>query len=215
MSKGNHWEWRVFGTLTENERKRIETRCSESVREKIMSDEYLWRDASRSNVKIRKNKLKFKQLIKTTADGCQLWREDDSLKFKFPLKYTAIELLERDLNVKAPPFLKFGCMSSEELKNALSLFKPSLKLFCIRKHRFLYQYAYRNTAFHLEISQILSPLQLSTVCIETPGAGMQAAEEQLNHFRDARDSLDLPDTMQVMGYVELLGQIDQGNFPRK
>jgi hypothetical protein len=215
MSKGIHWEWRVFGPLTENERKRIETRCSELVREKIMSDEYLWRDASRSNVKIRKNKLKFKQLIKTTADGCQLWREDDSLKFKFPLKYTAIELLERDLNVKAPPFLKFGCMSSEELKNALPLFKPSLKLFCIRKHRFLYQYAYRNTAFNLEISQILSPLQLSTLCIETPGAGMQAAEEQLNHFRDARDSLDLPDTMQVMGYVELLGQIDQGNFPRK
>jgi hypothetical protein len=41
---------------------------------------------------------------------------------------------------------------------------------------------------------------------------MQAAEEQLNHFRNARDSLDLPDTMQVMGYVELLGKIDGGNF---
>jgi hypothetical protein len=103
-------------------------------------------------------------------------------------------------------------MSSEELKNALALFKPGLRLLCIRKHRFLYKYIYQNTTFHLEISQILSPLQLSSVCIETPGLSMQAAEEQLNHFRNARDSLDLPDTMQVMGYVELLGKIDGGNF---
>jgi hypothetical protein len=215
MSKGIHWEWRVFGTLSENERKRIETRCSEMVREKILSDEYLWCDASRNNVKIRKNKLKFKQLIKTTADGCQLWREDNSLKFKFPLKHTAIELLERDLNVKAPPFLEFGCMNSEELKNAVALFKPSLRLLCIRKHRFLYNYTHQNTSFHLEISQILSPLQLSSVCIETPGLSMQAAEEQLDHFRNARDALDLPDTMQVMGYVDLLSEIDQGNFSLK
>jgi hypothetical protein len=56
MSKGTHWEWRVFGTLSDSERQRLEKQCSEDGRETMLIDEYLWHDACRAIVNIPKNK---------------------------------------------------------------------------------------------------------------------------------------------------------------
>jgi polyphosphate kinase len=207
MSKGTHWEWRLFGALSEEARNRIEAGCSKLVSEKVFTDQYLWRDGIQANVKIRKHKLKFKHLIRSTEDGCQLWVEDKSIKFKFPLGRSAIDLLEKDLNAKAPSLLQSACRDVDALKKSLPSFTPSLMIISIKKHRLLYTYTHSNISYHLEIAQILSPVHLFSICIESRDVDMPATEEQLIHFRSARDALDLPHTMQVMGYVDLLDQI--------
>jgi hypothetical protein len=215
MSKGTHWEWRVFGTLPADERKHVERQCTEFVREKILIDEYLWHDDCRANVKIRKKKLKFKHLIEFTADGCQLWREDESSKFTFPLKRSAIERLETDMKVTAPIALQTGFQSIEEFKTALPLFSPSLRIVAIHKQRFLYAYTCEDISFHVEIAHILSPIQAWTICIESPDVSMQRSKESLISFRKARDHLDLPTSMRVSGYVELLAAMDKGDLASK
>jgi polyphosphate kinase 2 len=210
MSKGIHWEWRVFGTLSAEDRNRIKGRCTDLVREKTLTDAYLWHAGTRGNVKIRKNKLKFKHLLKSTEDGCQLWREDKSIKFKFPLKSKAIELLESDLNVTAPARLRSGCPHITALNDALPLFTPPLKIIAILKRRFLHTYRYRDISYHLEMTELLAPIRLFTVCLESDDLDRRAAEEHLNIFRSARDALALHGTLQVMGYVGLLEAIHQG-----
>jgi hypothetical protein len=215
MSKGTHWEWRVFGTLPADERKHVEKQCSAFVREKIVIDEYLWHDDCRANVKIRKKKLKFKNLIEFTADGCQLWREDALSKFTFPLKRAAIERLETDMKVTAPTALQTEFQSIEEFKTALPLFSPSLRIVVIHKHRFLYAYTCQNISFHVEIAHILSPIQAWTICIESPDVSMQSSKESLTSFKKARDRLDLPPSMRVSGYVELLAALDKGDLASK
>lgn len=209
MSKGTHWEWRVFGTLSDSERKRVEKQCSEDVREKILIDEYLWHDECRANVKIRKNKLKIKYLTQSTEDECQLWREDKTSKFTFPLKRAAIERIEKEMGVTAPAAVQSMRASIEGFKAALPLFLPPLRIVAIHKHRFLYAFTHQDIPFHLEIAHLSAPVERWSICIESPDVSMQPSEASLSAFRGARDHLELPPTMQVMGYVEFLTALDK------
>jgi len=211
MSKGTHWEWRLFGALSADERKRVERQCSEDVREKILIDEYLWHDECQVNVKIRKKKLKFKHLIRSTDDGCQLWSEDEISKFTFPLKRAAIERLETDMKVTAPSALKAGVPSIDAFKAALPFFSPSLRIVAIHKHRFLYAYTHQGISYHLEIAHIQSPIPAWTICIESHAVSMQQCAESLSTFKKARDHLAVPASMQVKGYDELLSAMDRGD----
>ena len=42
---------------------------------KKLVDQYLWRPGCQANIKIRKKKLKIKELVRTTDDGFELWIE--------------------------------------------------------------------------------------------------------------------------------------------
>ena len=149
-NKGIHWEYRVFGVLSKEYRRRLESVCTTPPESGSLKDRYLWSPGRGANIKIRRKKLKFKHLLQSTPDGFELWDEGKHLKFKFPLDRSTIEMLEKELCAEAPGVMKAGCNSADELTAGMSLFKPAIKCIVIEKHRSRCSFLYRDTPIQLE-----------------------------------------------------------------
>jgi hypothetical protein len=113
------------------------------------------------------------------------------------------------MGVTAPNAVQFMRASIEGFKAALPLFLPPLRIVAIHKHRFLYAFTHQDIPFHLEIAHLSAPVERWSICIESPDVSMQPTEASLSAFRGARDHLELPPTMKVMGYVEFLTALDK------
>lgn len=206
-NKGIHWEWRAFGRLLPEQRLDIENFCSEFIKEKKVTDQYLWRPDTTANIKIRKKKLKFKRFLRATGDGFEQWDEGEHLTFNFPLGPSAIDLLQCHLAAKAPPILESGCEDKGLLKDSLSLFDPPVRLIIIRKRRFRYIFLHSGIPFQLEISEVSSPTVVTSVCLESNHFADDNLSQGLKKMRAARDSLALPASFRTMGYVQFLQEI--------
>ena len=213
MNKGIHWEWRVFGILPREHRSHIERMCSTPLESSDVTDKYLWSTSCKANIKIRRKRLKFKHLLRTTPDGFELWEEGKHLKYKFPLDRSAIDLLESDLCVKAPEIFRSGCNNIDDLQYGISLFNPAIKCIKIKKHRSRCLFTFDNVPIQLEMADILSPIASTSIAIESNSFEQIDEDRGLYYMRGARDLLDLPDSLRIMGYVQFLGDlVEQGFF---
>ncbi len=212
MNKGIHWEWRVFGILSQEHRSHIESMCSSPLELSNVTDKYLWSTSCRVNIKIRRKTLKFKRLLMTSPDGFELWEEGRHLKYKFPLDRSAIDLLESYLCAKAPEIIKSGCNNTDDLISGIPLFKPEIKCITIKKHRFRCSSAFDNVPIQLEIADILSPIKLTSIAIESNQFGQINGDLGLNYMRGARDLLGLPGSLRIMGYAQFMGYLVELGF---
>ncbi len=213
MNKGIHWEWRVFGILSPEHRSHIERICSTALESSDVTDKYLWSTNCKANIKIRRKTLKFKHLLKTTSDGFELWEEGRHLKYKFPLDRSAIDMLENDLCLKAPDIVRPEYNNIDDLIDWISLFKPAIKCIKIRKHRSRCALSFDNVSIQLEIADILSPIKLTSIAIECNSFEQSDKDRGLYYMRGARDLLELPDSLRIMGYVQFLDDlVKQGLF---
>ena len=209
-NKGIHWEYRVFGTLSKEHRARLESICKTTPEYGGLKDRYLWSPGCVANIKIRKKKLKLKHLLQTTPDGFELWDEGKHLKFNFPLDRSAIELLEKDLRAEAPDVMHSGCNSAEELTAAMSLFKPEIKSIIVEKHRSRGSFLYEDTPIQLEIAELTTPIAMTSIAVESPSREGNDDDQGLRHIRGARDLLGLPDSLEIMGYMQFLDHLVRG-----
>src|SRR5579864_2837454 len=127
MAAGTHWEWRGFGppsleplVKTLGALPKLFGPTDTGAQE---TDEYLWTPNLAVNVKFRKNQLKFKRRLRSTA-GCELWTERSDETFSFPLNDAAITFVGRTMSVKPPPG---DCWSTiERFRAALPAFVPAV-----------------------------------------------------------------------------------------
>ena len=206
-NKGIHWEYRLFGTLSKNDRTRLESVCSTPVESGDVKDRYLWSAGCASNIKIRKKKLKFKRLLEATPDGFELWDEGKHLKFNFPLDGATIEMLEKELRAQAPDELKTGCASADELTARMLFFTPAIQSIVVEKHRSRCAFLCQDTPIQLEIAELRTPVAVTSIALECVSTGAIDADKGLRVIRAARDALELPDSFEAMGYVQFLGRL--------
>ena len=212
MDRGIHWEWRVFGLLSKEHRSHIERMCSGPLESSDVTDKYLWSANCKANIKIRRETLKFKHLLKTTRDGCELWDEGQHLKYKFPLDRSIIDMLERDLCAKAPEIIRSGCNNTDDLTTGIPLFKPAIKCMKITKHRSRCSFSFDNVPIWLDIADILSPVELTSIGIESNPFEKTNEDMGLYYMRGARDLLELPDSLRIMGYMQFLDDLVKQGF---
>ncbi len=212
MNKGIHWEWRAFGVLSQEYRTHIEGICSTPLELSDVTDKYLWNPSCKANIKIRRKTLKFKHLLMTSPDGFELWEEARHLKYRFPLDSSAIDLLESDLCTKAPDNIRSECNSLDVLTDAISFFTPPVKCIKIKKHRSRCSFSFDNIPIQLEIADILSPIQLTSIAIESNSLKLIKGDRGLHYMRGARDLLGLPDSLRIMGYMQFLDNLAKLGF---
>ena len=213
VDKGIHWEWRVFGIISREHRSHIERMCSTPLESSDVTDKYLWSASCKANIKIRRETLKFKHLLKTTRDGCELWDEGQHLKYKFPLDRSVIDMLERDLCAKAPGIIRSRCNNTDDLATGIPLFKPAIKCMEITKRRSRCSFSFDNVSIWLDIADILSPVELTSIAIESNPSENTNEDMGLYYIRGARDLLALPDSLRIMGYMQFLDDlVEQGFF---
>ncbi len=214
MNKGIHWEWRAFGILSKEHRTHIERTCSAPLKSNGVTDKYLWRAAGcKANVKIRRKKLKFKRLLEEIAgEGFELWEEGKHLEYKFPLDRSVMDLLESYLSAKPPKTIRSVCNNIDELTNAVSLFEPIIKLIEIKKYRSRHLVMFENIPMQLEITDILSPIELTSIAIECNFFKETDRKSGLYYMRGARDLLKLPGSLQIMGYVQFMDDLVMRGF---
>ncbi len=212
MNKGIHWEWRVFGILSQEHRSHIERMCSTPLESSDVTDKYLWSSSCKANIKIRRKTLKFKHMLKTTSDGFELWEEGKHLKYKFPLDRSVIDLLESDLCVKAPEVFSSGCNNIDDLTYGISLFMPPIKCIKIKKHRSRCLFSFDSIPIQLEIADILAPIKVTSIAMESNSFQQIDADGGLYYMRGARELLALPDSFRIMGYVQFLDDLVKQGF---
>ena len=203
-NKGIHWEWRIFGMLSPDQRHHIESICSVPFKSKAVIDKYLWSQGCKTNVKIRSKTLKFKHLLRTTPDGFELWEEGKHLKYRFPLGGPAIGLLEESLCAEAPSAVKPGCKSADDLTAAISLFNPPVRCIEVRKHRKISSIVVNDLPIQLEIADILAPVEITSVAIESAYSEEVPEDRGLDPMRSVRDLLRLPDVLTPTGYLQFI-----------
>jgi len=200
-----HWEWRVFGKLPVLPDELLAGCKKKKRKSKELVDQYLWRPGCQANIKIRKKKLKIKELVRTTDDGFELWIESRALKFSFPLEDEPIGLLEKHLASTMPRNRIAACDKASDLIRELKTCDPQIKVVTIEKIRDKFLSEAHGEEISIEIAKIESPLNIESLCIE--GDSVRDAEHELLNLailRKIRESLQLPESLKVMGYVGFL-----------
>jgi hypothetical protein len=198
--------------MTGEYRARLEGMCSEPIKASDVTDKYLWSPGYAANIKIRRKTLKFKHLLKATTDGFELWDEGKFLRFKFPIDRGAVDLLEKDLAAEAPGDLRSGCENLDALKAALSQFRPVVRLIKMKKHRSRHLLTIDGIPVQLEIADILSPMEITSLALETNFFDQTEEERCLHYMREARDLLDLPGAFRIMGYMKFMDDLVRQGF---
>ena len=103
--------------------------------------------------------------------------------------------------------MKSGCNSAEELIEWLPLFKPAIKCIVVEKHRSRCSFLYRDIPVQIEIAELTTPVAICSIAIECEARQGVGGDKGLGFIRDARDLLGLPDSFEVMGYVQFLDRL--------
>ena len=213
MEPERHWEWRVFGKLPLQLHAALAQAEQIKKKKRELVDRYLWRAGCRANIKIRKKKLKIKELVRATDDGFELWIESRTLKFRFPLEARPADLLAGHLGIPISHPEIAGCKSADALIEVLVARHPEIKVVTIQKKRTHYRLTPQGKSISLEVARIEKPLAIESFCIESePVHGPDHEAVCLGLLRKIRDGFELPDTLRIMGYVDFLEDLAQNKL---
>ena len=213
MAYGLHWEWRGFGTVDPDVRRRIEELPRYLPDDLAGVDSYYWYPGCEVNLKLREFGTRAGVKLKRLHDvddktGLQLWLEDEREDFPFPLQPDAVHQLARALGADvSPPARPMGrCTLFTVLREA----RPQLVVVAVHKTRSLRRWASGGRAVIVEVAEIASPERVTSVGVEDC-AGLSAsasAEEMAAARRDVTDALEalgLPAALSAVSYLEAVG----------
>ncbi len=148
--EGEIWEWRAFGRVPENLKKKIKSlplRRDPFGRELANlygQDLYLISPTSDQNIKLRKAGagwfLKFKLLLTTEAHFIELYLESEKKTYRFPLKAAIVEETARLLKITLPPIeIGDGGLEHDPFIEILAQSSPPVSQTRVGKIRSQYQ----------------------------------------------------------------------------
>ena len=215
MALGRHWEWRGFGTISAALRQRWSS-FDHALQEHgwfDVVDRYLWVPGYGMNAKMRSGPpigdcLKFKRL-RARWNWLQLWHEDPEDVHRFPLKWSDLVWLAKELHISLPKKRQ----AVVGFDDAIAIFqeaRPPVQIIEVRKHR--QARIWRNDAVEVlvEIAEISQPEPISSLCLESTLELTQwSGPEQMTAARDsvqqAVDALGIhQERLQSMNYLDAL-----------
>jgi len=224
MADGTHWEWRAFGEVSNAMIIQLSALDKHYGRDDIglaHTDEYLWSRDCIANVKLRENSLKFKRLLRTDG-GFELWTEERSEAFEFPLSEQAIGFLGQQMAVQVPPDATIWAQSQRELVRALESFEPRVHLVSIRKFRVQYDLPLDDETLIIELAEIHQPNHIWSVSIEgeevrkaaTGTIDEERSRRSLANLQDVKARLQLATFTLDHNYLQMLERWCDGRLSR-
>lgn len=198
MAFGKHWEWRGFGELAPELRKRIESLPLKFPAAQDLTDEYLWVPGSPVNLKLRFSDLKFKRLL-ATEDGLERWLEDPAENYPLPVEPPVLRRLCEDLSVRLPS-LPAAPVGREELLGLLAASQPRVQLVSVVKSRWQRDWSGPEAPGErvtVELARIKAPEATWSVGVEHPERAVVAA---------VRDALGLERHLRRESYLQALAR---------
>jgi hypothetical protein len=209
MAFGDHWEWRGFGDLNNVIRNQIQQLTSKYGAGINVTDQYLWAPGSKVNVKVREKDLKFKYLLDEADGGFERWVENEKDNHPFPLNAAVLAQLEKALGTAIPEDISGKTVdTSDSLIDLFPRFTPPVTCVAIQKFRTAYIFPIEGAEILIELAEIENVeidgqqqrRTFTSVSLEGPDVGM---------LRTVRDTLGLPDSLQVKGYLQLIEEMVQ------
>jgi hypothetical protein len=213
MAYGLHWEWRGFGAVDPEVRRRIEGLPRLFPGDLTGVDSYYWYPGCDVNLKLRefgvRAGVKLKRLREVDAEtGLQLWLEDEREDYPFPLQPDAVHRLGNSLGVDvSPPPRPMGrCTLLTLLREARS----DLVVVAVQKTRSIRRWTTGGREVLVEIAEIASPERVTSVGVEDrAGLVGSASEEEMAATKldvtAALDGLGLPGALTAVSYLEAVG----------
>ncbi len=202
MAFGQHWEWRGFGALPMESRRRIESLPPRFPRAQELTDRYLWSARSKVNVKLRHGDLKFKRLVRQ-LDDLEEWLEDRDENHPFPLGATEWAKLASvlDVDLGAPPAVEIerdGLLAAIERLSEVKVIDVTK-----RRQQFSLDILMRDEMHPVivELAEISAPERIVSVGIEN---------EERELVERARVELDLGPEVVALSYFDALGRWARG-----
>lgn len=221
MAVGRHWEWRGFGTISKSLRDRWRSfdYALPDHRWHDVIDRYLWVPGYGMNAKMRSGPpigdcLKFKRL-RARWNQLQLWHEDPDDVHRFPLHWTDLVWLAKELHITLP---QKEC-DMVGFDAAIEVFKratPPVQVIEVRKHRQPRIWEDGNTRVLIEMAEISQPERISSVSLEstlelTEWSGPDQMAAARDSVRQAVDDLGIvTEKLQSMNYLDALTIWSQG-----
>jgi hypothetical protein len=215
MALGRHWEWRGFGPISDAFRERWSEleRVQPELPWNDMVDRYLWVPGYGMNAKLRSGLpigdcLKFKRL-RARWNQLQLWHEDPEDIHAFPLEWSQLKWLAKELHIELPDSQQ-GSIGYDDALNVFKQAKPAVQVIEVHKHRQARVWRDGETEVLIEIAEISRPEEISSLCLESTLELTQwSAPDQIAAARDsvkqAVDALDVDnEKLHSMNYVDAL-----------
>ena len=177
MAVGEHWEWRGFGVVPSEARRRILTLPSQLVDPPWqLVDHYLWAPGCTMNVKLRGNAssgadLKLKRFVAAHA-GLERWLEDEQEIFAFPLAWPVLQRVIDGLGISVPDALVSNALARAfdrpSFLKLLNVARPPVQVISVRKARWLQALPVPGqvTPVTVELAEITAPERVTTVGVE-------------------------------------------------
>lgn len=170
MAYGEHWEWRVFGALAPDLRRRILAMQPALSDPWQVEDIYLYAPGAAVNVKLRGGELKLKRFL--ACDGeLERWLEDPAEVWPLPLTTDVAALVAAALGVAAPA-LPVRPLDQATLLSWLDRAEPPVQPIVVRKIRHLRTLPLPGVTpdVLLELAGIAAPQAIASLALEHPAA---------------------------------------------
>lgn len=191
MSLSIHWEWRGFGTVSPQFKRRF----ADALPQRLV-DEYLWIPGVDVNLKFRQGTgyqdgLKFKRMAETQGEF-ERWHESIAEIFPFPLSAHAWHLLLSEMDARhEPPVDTYR----DETVNFLRSINPRIQTVVVHKERRSVGWG-PNSEVKVELAEIQFPTQITSV-------GLEAGSIEL--LETARYELGLQrEPLETMNYLHYM-----------
>lgn len=213
MAYGLHWEWRGFGALDPEVRRRIEDLPRLFPSDLAGVDSYYWYSGCDVNLKLRDWEIRAGVKLKRLQDadagtGLQFWLEDEREDYPFPLQPEAVRRLADALGVEvSPPPRPVGrCTLVTLLRQA----HPDLVVVAVQKTRSIRRWVAADREVLVDIAEIDSPERLTSVGLEdcaglSGSSSPQDVEAAKLDVLAAREALGLPGALTAVSYLEAVG----------
>jgi hypothetical protein len=208
MALTTHWEWRGFGSVSEDFRERfqeLESLWDEEVSQRF-TDEYLWIPGVDVNLKFRlgtptQDGLKFKRFHERRGE-IEKWTESRAEIFPFPLDARPWRLLQDEMRTRFDPPAK---ADRDETVRVLKSVDPRIRTITLVKERQSRTWGYEGHV-KVEVAEILSPVEMTSVGLEVwdpvgrldDRAAMELLEEAIGDL-GVRD-----EEIEVMNYLDFI-----------
>ena len=170
MAYGEHWEWRAFGAVAPELRRRILALEPASPGPWQVEDTYLYACHVTINVKLRSDELKLKRFL-AREGGLERWLEDPAEVWALPLAPDVAALTAAALDVAAPP-LPARPLDQATLLSWLGRAEPPVQPIVVRKTRHLRTLPLPGVTpdVLLELADIAAPQAIASLALEHPAA---------------------------------------------
>jgi hypothetical protein len=170
MAYGEHWEWRSFGAVEPDLRRRLLALQPAAPDPWQVEDVYLHAPGCAANVKLRGGELKLKRFLARDGD-LERWLEDPAEVWPLPLTTEVAALAAAALGVAAPG-LPGQVLDQETLLEWLGRAAPPVQSIAVRKTRHLRFLSLPGVApdVLLELADIAAPQAIASLALEHPAA---------------------------------------------